>query len=269
MKCFSIIASGIIKRDKLAIEYHPQSSFKFAPHQQATADSIWAAKLKEARAKKIRFYDGKLYSLLSSTFNSENGILSLSLGHCRYKDYAVTRTSRIIDSDGNPVYADPLAICCAVVTSDEKILIGKRIGVDGSLDKYHVVGGFLERTKDGQDGDPDPFEAISREIDEETGVEIRADEITCLGLIYDHVAPHPEICFYARTGLDYNQVQKLNPRDMEVHRWEYIDDSSKSMADFIIMNENKIAVPGLANLLFYGEMKYGRNWGLSILSMNS
>jgi 8-oxo-dGTP pyrophosphatase MutT (NUDIX family) len=193
------------------------------------------------------------------TYKSTNR-LNLSLGNCRYYDYVVTRTRLILDPAGAPVFADPLAICCSVVTGDGKILIGRRVGVDGSIDKFHVVGGFIERIKDDHDGLPCPFKAIQREIYEEVGIEIGILDITCTGLIYDHNAPHPELCFFATTPLTYAEILTRKPVDLEVSRWLAIADDPVSLAAYIEANAAILAVPGIANLLFYGERKYGKKW---------
>ncbi len=259
---YSIIVKKKFAYNNLIIDYVPECTFKLPLEKNNKAGTIWRERQKFATENNIRFYDGALYRLNHLYLDGKN--VKLELGNCSYRDYVVTRTRNISDSNDQPVFADPLAICSAVITSDDKILIGKRVGVDGSIDKLHVVGGFVERTMDDNNHNPSPFHAISREINEEVGVDIPVDDILCLGIVYVETLPHPEMCFYARTERSYEHISKLTPRDLEVENWDYIEDNPDSLAVFIDDNYDNIASPGIATLLFYGEMRYGQKWLNSI-----
>ena len=263
MSGFSIIAQGKIKPLDLIIKFKPEISFSVNDKYRSLADSIWQERTEYAKAKQIQFYNGYLYNLLETAFDEKTNRLTLTLGRCRYYDYVVTRTRKICDNQGKPKFADPLAICCAVTTIDNKILIGKRVGVDGSIDKYHVVGGFIEQEKDDPGGLPCPFKAMSREIREEVGIDI--DNIVCTGLIYDKVAPHPELCFSAQSSLTFAEIEKRQPEDIEVIRWLSIDDNPEALIDYIKANYDNIAIPGQANLIFYGRYKYGESWSKGLI----
>jgi 8-oxo-dGTP pyrophosphatase MutT (NUDIX family) len=263
MSKFSIIAQAHLSPLDLIVKYNPEISFSIDNRYLSLADTIWRERTEYATAKQIRFYNGYLYNLLDTAFDEKTGRLTLTIGRCRYYDYVVTRTRKICDNQDKPVFADPLAICCAVITIDSKILIGKRIGVDGSIDKYHVVGGFIEQNKDNPGGLPCPFEAMRREIREEVGIDI--DDIVCTGLIYDQTAPHPELCFYAKSSLTFAEIVKCQPADIEVISWLSIDDNPETLAGYIKANFDNIAVPGLANLIFYGKYKYGDSWSRELI----
>jgi len=254
---FTIIYEGMLKASDLQVIYLPENNFALNETQQILANKIWDEHLTRARQLDIRFYDGYLYRLLNYDNDRK---FNLTLGNCRYKDYVVTRTRKFTDTENKLIFTDPLAICGAIITADNRILIGKRTGVDGSLGKYHVVGGFIEREKDDKSGCPSPFAAMKREIYEEVGLSIADDNLICLGIIYDWAAPHPEMCFQARTEMTYNNIVKLSPHDLEVNSWEYIINDPDSLAIFIRNNIKNIAVPGLANLLFLGQFHYGAGW---------
>lgn len=255
---FSVMVQGKFKKDDLIIKYDPDKKFVLSDSQKRIADHIWTEKKTESDKSGTILYNGSLFNMIKLNNNSLSNTLSITLSACTYKDYVATRTRNIVDASNRPLFADPLAICSAVITTDNKILIGKRSGVDGSLGKYHVVGGFIEETRDDLDGIPSPFDAMKREIYEEVKIDIDIDNITCLGIIYDNIAPHPEMCFYSLSDMSYDKIIKLNPDDREVINWEYIDDDPDQLAEFINLNKTRIAVPGLANLIFYVEMKYGK-----------
>lgn len=255
---YSIIIKKIFNHSDLVIDYHPDLEFTIPSENLSDANAIWQARKDFASKNNIRFYNGELFSLLDMAIDGDK--VNLKLGRCRYKDYVATRTRLIRNNKLTPVFADPLAICSLVITADDRILIGKRTGVDGSLNKLHVVGGFVERNKDDANHIPSPFQAISREIYEEVGLEISLNKITCLGIVYVETLPHPEMCFYALTNLTYDDIIKLEPEDMEVEHWRYIENNPDSLANFILANYDDIASPGLAGLLLYGEMRFGEKW---------
>ncbi|MGI8831232.1 MAG: hypothetical protein ACR2IS_01195 [Nitrososphaeraceae archaeon] len=67
-----------------------------------------------------------------------------------------------------------------IVTTDNRWVIGT-YGFEG---QYAVVGGYTDPDKDIVNSKPDPFFAIKREIEEETGIDKMRDidNVVCLGL---------------------------------------------------------------------------------------
>ena len=99
--------------------------------------------------------------------------MQLTLGDTSYKEYVITRDPAYARNRPRTALSNPLAVCSVVETSDNLILLDQRQGVDVYNGHYHVIGGFFERgiDKDVQ-GWPDPFQAMRREIREETGIRI-------------------------------------------------------------------------------------------------
>ena len=253
------MAEGIFPFGKIVIEYRPDKVFELPEKFRPEAEKLWRAKLEESRLKKFTLYDGKIFNLIKLDTDDSTNTLRLTLGQAGYKDYVVTRGHNFRNPDGTPIIANSLAICCAVITSDRKILIGRRRGVDGSINKYHIVGGFIDRDLDIYDGLPCPFRAIQREVREETGIELRLDKIICLGAIYDYVSPHPELCFIGETNLTYADTQHLPIAEQEVESWEYIENDAEGIAAFLTSKANELTSVAKANFAFYTRFKFTKN----------
>jgi 8-oxo-dGTP pyrophosphatase MutT (NUDIX family) len=149
-----------------------------------------------------------------------------------------------------------------VETSDQYILLDKRAGVDVYEGRYHVIGGFFERDCDADAmGAPDPFAAMRREIHEETGV-LTADiaEQVCLGVVYDQLTPHAELCFLTRLHISLATVQTRVPLDHEIKRLLPLHSTAESLRAFILEHHGNISATGEPNLLMYGGRKFGEHW---------
>lgn len=253
---YKILAEGVFPYGKLIVDYQPDRVFSLPERFRRQADEIWQTKLAEAQRKQFMLYDGNIFSLLMLHIVASANTLYLSLGRAGYRDYVVTRGHHFKNNDSTLIIADPLAICCAVITSDNRILIGRRRGVDGSLNKYHIVGGFMDRDLDIFDGLPCPFHAIQREVREETGIELDLDRIVCLGAIYDNVMPHPELCFYAATDLSYVETKRLAITEREVELWEFIENRRDSIVSFLNDHEREVTSVATADLTLYIKHKF-------------
>lgn len=262
------MAEGAYSRNKIIVDYQPKTIFRLPKRYQPEANRLWQVKLAEAKRAGFSLYDGNVFSLLKINIDPSNNTLKLSLGQTGYKDYVVTRTRNFKNPDGSIIMADPLAICCAVITSDNKILIGRRQGVDGSLNKFHIIGGFIDRDLDIYDSLACPIRAMQREVREETGIKLNVDDIICLGAVYDNITPHPELCFYAKTNLTFSEFRNLKIEEREVESWESIDDNPEDLAAFMVGHRHELTVVGWADLTFYGKMKYGDRWSENIKSAN-
>ena len=109
---------------------------------------------------------------------------------------------------------------------------------------------------------PDPFAAICREIREETGIQILdIKEQHCLGVVYDLLTPHGEMCFLTRLNIPLHDVlHNRTPEDDEIKQLHALQATPEGLHEFIITNHDNISATGEANLLLYGEEKFGRRW---------
>jgi len=234
-------------------------------------EESWPVALQEAEKRHVNIFNGMLFRLKNMTVTSCN-MLRLELGDTSYKEYVATRAERFYRSRQSDVLANPLGICIAIGTREGTIIIEKRGKVDVYSGKYHVIGGFMDRSQDFRNGMPDPFQAIAREVKEEVGLKLESDAIQLVGMVYDLVTPHPEMCFCAESNLPSTEITDifLNcEKDCEVDNLEYIDASEDKLAMFIQSQRSLTSVTGQACLTLYGKHKYGDRWFHNIIDAPS
>jgi 8-oxo-dGTP pyrophosphatase MutT (NUDIX family) len=256
---FEILARGLFRPDQLIITYNPALRMPTSPAIQQWVDSLWSQKLAEAQERGILLFDAPLYRFVDAE-TSANGTLHLTLGDTGYKEYVTTRVPEFYRDRQRGELGNALAVCSVVETSDGYILLDKRRGVDVYVGRYHVIGGFFERGLDSlENGRPDPFGAMRREIREETGIQF-ADiaEQYCLGLVYDLATPHAELCFLTRLHISLAEVKTRVPEEDEIKQLETLYVSEQSLRDFLARNHGNISATGEPNLLLYGELLFGK-----------
>jgi 8-oxo-dGTP pyrophosphatase MutT (NUDIX family) len=261
MREFEILASGLFRPDQLIITYNPALCMPTSLATQQWMDTLWAQKLAEAQERGIPLFDAPLYRFMEAE-TSADGALHLTLGDSGYKEYVTTRVPEFSRDRLRQELGNALAVCSVVETSDGYILLDKRRGVDVYVGRYHVIGGFFERGLDILDnGGPDPFGAMRREIREETGIQF-ADiaEQYCLGLVYDLATPHAELCFLTRLHISLAEVKTRVPEEDEIKQLETLFVTEQSLREFLLENHGNISVTGEPNLLLYGELRYGKQW---------
>jgi len=256
---FEILARGLYWPDQLDITYDPTLSMPITPAIQQWMDTLWQQKLALARQKGTPLFDAPLFRLITAE-SQPNGILHLVLGNTSYKEYVTTRVPEFSQGRTRHELGNALSVCSVVETSDGYILLDKRQGVDVYNGRYHVIGGFFERERD-MTTHPDPFQAMRREIREETGIQstdIQAQ--SCLGVVYDVATPHGEICFLTRLNIPLAEVQKRTPEEDEIKQLLFLTATPECLRDFVLKNHGNISATGEPNLLMYGGMRFGEKW---------
>lgn len=262
---YEILARGLFRSDQLLITYDPSLRMPGSPAIQQWMDSFWARKMAEAQERGVPLFDAPLYRFVDVEARAD-GNLHVTLGDTGYKEYVTTRAREFSAGRQRSELGNALAVCSVVETSDGFILLDKRQGVDVYVGRYHVIGGFFERGLDHlENGQPDPFGAIRREIREETGIQ-PADimEQYCLGLVYDLAMPHAELCFLTRLLIPLAEVKTRVPEENEIKQLETLYVTEQSLREFITRNHGNISATGEPNLLMYGELRYGRDWLLAL-----
>lgn len=261
MQEYEILARGLFQPDQLIITYDPALRMPTSPAIQQWMDTLWTRKLAEAQERGVPLFDAPLYRFVDVEAR-EDGNLHVTLGDTTYKEYVTTRATEFSAARERRELGNALAVCSVVETSDGFILLDKRQGVDVYVGRYHVIGGFFERELDRREnGQPDPFGAIRREIREETGIQ-PADiaEQYCLGLVYDLATPHAELCFLTRLHIPLSGVKTRIPEENEIKQLETLYVTEQSLRDFIQQNHGNISATGEPNLLIYGELRFGQTW---------
>ncbi len=262
---YEILARGLFRPDQLIITYHPALRMPTSLAVQQWIDTFWARKLAEAQERGVPLFDAPLYRFVDVEVRAD-GSLHVTLGDTSYKEYVTTRATEFSAGRQRRELGNAVAVCSVVETSDGFILLDKRRGVDVYVGRYHVIGGFFERDLDRlENGQPDPFGAIRREIREETGIQsVDIAEQYCLGLVYDLATPHAEFCFLTRLHIPLSEVKTRIPEENEIKQLERLYVTEQSLSDFIERNHGNISATGEPNLLLYGELRFGRKWLLAL-----
>jgi len=258
---FEIFAHGLYRPDQLDISYNPSLHMPTTPTIQAWMDILWEQKLALAREQKIQLFDAPLFRCIKAEAKPD-GTLQLVLGDTGYKEYVTTRVSEFAQGRKREELGNALSVCSVVETSDGYILLDKRQGVDVYVGRYHVIGGFFERELDSTNSkQPDPFGAISREIREETGIQLSdISEQFCLGVVYDVATPHAEMCFLTCLSISLAEVLKRVPEEDEIKQLEALKVTKEGLREFIVKNHGNISATGEPNLLMYGGVRFGEGW---------
>ena len=268
MREFDILARGLFRPDQLDITYEPGLHMPLNPAVQEWMDALWQQKLALARAKGTPLFDARLFRLVSAETRPD-GTLHVVMGDGSYKEYVTTREPEFAAGRSREELGNVIGVCSVVETSDGFILLDKRQGVDGYVGRYHVIGGFFERDLDtgtvtstaATRTTPDPFGAIRREIREETGIQA-ADirEQFCLGVVYDLIMPHGEMCFLTRLRIPLAEVHTRVPEEQEIKQLHSLHVTQKSLTDFLRTHHGNISPTGEPNLLMYGALLFGETW---------
>ena len=257
MREFEILARGLFRPDQLVIDYNPALRMSTSPAIQQWMDTLWAQRLAMAHKEGIPLFDAPLYRFVNVETRAD-GTLHLKLGDTGYKEYLTTRVPEFSKGRLRQALGNALAVCSVVETSDGYILLDKRRGVDVYVGRYHVIGGFFERGLDSlENGRPDPFGAMRREIREETGIQL-ADiaEQYCLSLVYDLATPHAELCFLTRLHISLAEIKTRVPEEDEIKQLETLYVTEQSLREFITRNHGNISATGEPNLILYGELRF-------------
>jgi 8-oxo-dGTP pyrophosphatase MutT (NUDIX family) len=232
-----------------------------SPEIQTWMDTFWQEKLAQAKTQGIRLFDAPLFRFVEATIHDGN--LHIVVGDTSYKEYVTTRVPEFAASRARHELGNALSICSVVETSDGYILLELREGVDVYVGRYHVIGGFFERNLDMAIGgtQPDPFAAMRREIREETGIQgSDISEQYALGIVYDLVTPHAEICFLTRLHIPLSEVQTRQPEDDEIKQLHTLQITAENLRAFLLRHHGNISATGEPNLLLYGAWKFGMSW---------
>src|SRR3989441_2526562 len=257
---FEILTHGLYRPNKLYITYDPSLRMPTTPTIQAWMDTLWEQKLAIAREQNIPLFDAPLFRFVEVEAK-DDGTLHLVLGDTGYKEYVTTRVPEFAQGRKREELGNALSVCSVIETSDGYILLDKRQGVDVYVGRYHVIGGFFERHLDTTTTHPDPFQAIQREIREETVIQT-ADvrEQYCLGAGYDLTTPHAELCFLTYLNIALAEVHTRTPEDQEIQRLLSLLVTQESLRDFVAQHHGNISPTGEANMLMYGAVKFGDTW---------
>jgi 8-oxo-dGTP pyrophosphatase MutT (NUDIX family) len=254
---FDILVHGRFRQEQLVIDYDPERRLIVTPEEQTWMDALWQEKLAEAQRRQSLLFDAPTYRFIDAQLNPAGTILTLKLGPTTYKEYVTTREPAFAQKHTRDELGNTLAVCSVVETTDHVILLDKRQGVDVSNGRYHVIGGVVDRGRDGEE-QADPFGAMRRELREETGIqESDIAEQYCLGVVYDLETPHAELVFLTRLNISMAEVYQRTPEDREIQQLHTLAAAPDSICEFISHHHGKLlSTTGEANLLLYAASEH-------------
>jgi len=254
---FEFLARGCYTHEQLVIDYNPAHHVSLTTEMRTETERIWTDKLAEAQKNTFPLFDGKLFRLIYAE-ERDDKTLRIKLGNTSYKEYVATRTPAMAQELTRDGVSNPLSVCSVIETLDGFILLEKRQGTDVHNGRFHVIGGFMERDIDDKEHGPDPFAAMNREIREETGI-LQTDirEQYCLGMVYDTLVPHPELCFVTRLNIPLTTLSKRKPEDNEIKELRMLRVTAASLKESIFANHGNISPTGEAALILYGGWRFG------------
>jgi len=264
--CEFLVSSEVCYED-LSISY-VNESLEYTNEQRQFIEKTWSDALENTSANSTMF-DGALFCL--TDWNKKGDVLTLELKNTSYSEYYASRKPDFAQIFPNAKLANPLAVCSVIVTKDNFILYEQRTGVDVYNGKHHVIGGFMDRNLDIDiKRNINPFFSICREIEEELTIELALRDGILLGLVYDHMTPHPELCFTYSTDATLSDIQQLinNRQNGEVVKLMGIKDTDSSLHKFVAENARQFSVTGLGCLALHGKHSFGDDWFRSVIELN-
>lgn len=260
---FEFLARGCYTAEQLVIDYNPTHRVSFTAEMRTEMERAWQDTLVQAKEQDFPLFDGKLFRLMYAE-ERDDKTLRVKLGDTSYKEYVATRTPEFSQQLTRDELSNPLSVCSVIETLDGYILLEQRQGTDVHDGRFHVIGGFMERDKDSDNNKghaPDPFGAMNREMREETGIQERdIREQYCLGMVYDTLVPHPELCFVTRLNIPLTTLSKRKPEDNEVKELRMLRVTATTLKESILANHGNISPTGEAALILYGTWKFGAGW---------
>ena len=193
-------ATGAWTPDQVRTEW-VESSRPIIESVERAIDEAW----RHARQRPgVLLFDGPMCRL--ERWRATPHELHLSLSRTSYKTFLGTNVARAepADAHGANVLANPVGLSAALVTADERLLLGRRgPNVAYYPGRVHPFAGALEP----RDGPIDVFAEMRRELREELSL-APADlgAMRCIGLIEDAALRQPELVFHVHVARPHERL---------------------------------------------------------------
>ncbi len=169
----------------------------------------------EEKKKNPNIFAGNLAHIYKQEFNKKS--IKISTIHVTYDAYLVTSNEEFFKKFPNECSANPLSVGALVMTSDSKIILGKRSNyVATNKQSITIPSGMIDENDIEEGCKINCFQAVKREIYEEIGLSI--DQIVdtfCMGVIFNKQTQQTFLPFFCKTKLSSNDIlvnfnEKLN-----------------------------------------------------------
>ena len=236
-----IVTEGRLQSENIDFFYSPVR-ISFDDSERAYIDKEWNHEIK----KKPSIFDGKLFHVKRQEFLLPQLVFDTCLSS--FKEWIGTKGIKFNRLFGQKRIIKPLSVGSMVVTSDNKWIIGRRMKTYDFEGQYTLLAGYMDPDKDIVNFKPDPFFAIKREIEEETGINKTrdVDNIVCLGLDY---TGQPYLAFSTLLRISYNELISNIPEEKEFRKFEGYQYERYSIENFIMSKYKELTPHTLANML--------------------
>jgi 8-oxo-dGTP pyrophosphatase MutT (NUDIX family) len=216
---------------------------EFRKNEKSFIEREWEKEVK----RNPTTFDGKLFHVKRYSFSQSR----LMLDTCKssFKEWLGTKNSKFKEASSENKIIRPLSVGSMIVTADNKWVIGRRrLKTHGFERQYAVVGGYMDPDKDLLNSKPDPFFAVKREIEEETGIDKMwdIDNVKCLGL---NDVDQPYLAFNVQLKISSEELISKIPKEKELGKLDVYDYDKQIIRNFVLSNHNDLTPHTLANIL--------------------
>ncbi|MBN2715861.1 MAG: NUDIX hydrolase [Deltaproteobacteria bacterium] len=220
----------------------------------------WQQQLRLAQSSGNSLFDGEMLRMDSVLMRqSDDGarFLDVRLSRTQYKTFVGTNLA-LSSCDFEIPHAhlaNPLGLSAVIVSSDSKLMLGKRgKGTFLYSGYWHTFGGMAVMGDVDDGGDVSLFQVVRRELYEELG--LTDSEITaqwCLGMVRDRTILQPEMIFEVHVSPDAAALRMRVQSGKARHDDEHdeliaIENSLASVNSFVTANQAAITPVAMAAL---------------------
>lgn len=245
---YSLLALGPFRREGVDIDWHntvPDGHSKI----KKAVEEHWQT------IEGPHIYNGPLVRL--DGFQVKNGELILDLSRTDYASlmYSNTFADRIVELLGSNCLSRALGISAVLVTADDQIVLFKRSRSVGEYPGFlDIPGGHIDVPA--EDDQPDPFQSMVQELEEEIGLDAREVPLELLALVDVIEHKKPELIFVAKSCRPATQILDAAASAIDRNEWEElfflpVADLQKFLAD----QKRNISPSAFAGLELYKNMK--------------
>jgi hypothetical protein len=241
-----IWAENIFHQENIDFFYRP-SRILFNKTERSYMDKEWDKELK----REPSLFDGKLFHVCRQELLLSQ--LEFYMGIASFKEWIDTKGNEFIARFRKDRVVRPLSVGSMIITSDNKWIIGRRLNTYDFKGQYTLIAGYMDPDNDIVNSKPDPFFAITREIEEETGINKNKDisDIVCLG---SDGTDQPYLAFRTQLRISYSELISNIPEENEFRELEAYQHQKGFIKNFIISNYKELTPHSLANMLMSFDM---------------
>lgn len=236
-----IVVEGKLRLDNIDCSYSPVR-ISFNINEKSCISKVWKKQVKHTPS----IFDGGLFHVKRREILLPQLMFDTCLSS--FKEWVGTRSYTFKNLFGRERIVKPLSVGSMVITAENKWIIGRRQETYDFEGQYTLPAGYMDPNKDLIEFKPDPYSALKREIEEETGINKKhdIDKIICLGL---NETEQPYLAFITHLKLSYKELVSNIPEEKEFSRIEAHQYERRYLEHFIVSKYKEMTPHTLANML--------------------